>query len=259
MQTRLLSLGIFIWFSLHQLHQYQIQLGKICCLSCYPLYIKFFVVIFCKINALSPQLHGFVQISQAFGAAINIRIILFVDEGYSLTIAKLIVVSYGFVNLDFFRSYMNNICIDLGTIQTLALDYVVAVYPLLLVILSYILIELHARNFRFIWWIWKPFRRVFSGNWDVHSSIIKTFATFLLLSYGMLLSVTFDLLIPSKLYNVMDWIGLRQRTSFWKYSWSLFCMDYQGIVYAILSLWLQPQLLVLYHDCQTLQSMLFNV
>lgn len=206
--------------------------AKFVALAVIPSTLSFFVVIICKINALSPQLHGFVQISQAFGAAINIRTIIFVDEGYSLTIAKLISLPYGFVNLDFFRPYMKNICVDLNTLQTLALDYIVAVYPLFLVILSYILIELHARNCRFILWIWKPFRQVFSGNWDIHSSIIKTFATFLLLSYGKLLSVTFDLLIPSKLYNVSgEFLGFYL---YYDASYKYFHIDH--IPYAVIAL-----------------------
>lgn len=167
-----------------------------------PSTVCFFLIITCKINALSPQLHGFVQISQAFAAAINLRMLLFVTDGYSLEITKIIALPYGAINFDFFRSFSNSICFNLTTLQVLALDYVTAIYPLLLALIAFILIQLHAKNCRLILWIWKPFRKVFSGDWDMHSSIIKAFATLLLLSYGKLLSVTFDLLIPTKLYNV---------------------------------------------------------
>ena len=175
---------------------------KFIALALTPSTFFFFLVVIFRINALSPQLHGFVQISQAFGAAINIRILLFASDGYVLELAKLIAIPYGIVNLDFFRTFVTTICVDLTTLQTLALDYVTAVYPLLLLTVTYIFIELHAKNCKLIVWIWKPFRRLFSGAWDIHSSIIKAFATFILLSYGKLLSVTFDLLIPTRIYDV---------------------------------------------------------
>ena len=91
-----------------------------------PSTVFFFLVVIFRINALSPKLHGFVQISQAFGAAINIRAVLFVSDGYVLEIAKLMAIPYGVVNLDFFRTLVTNICVDLTTLQTLALHYVTA-------------------------------------------------------------------------------------------------------------------------------------
>ena len=80
-----------------------------------------------------------------------------------------------------------NIYLDLTTLQTLALDYAIAIYPLLLVIIIYIVIELHARWYRVLIWLWRPFHRccvrfMITRAMDIQSSIIKVFATFLLLS-----------------------------------------------------------------------------
>ena len=48
-------------------------------------------------------------------------------------------------------------------------------------------------------WLWRPFHRCFvrfQRQWDIRTSLIDAFATFLLLSYVKLLSVSFDLLFP---------------------------------------------------------------
>ncbi len=49
--------------------------------------------------------------------------------------------------LNFFRSFDLGICLGTGTLATLALDLALGVYPLLLMILSYIMIRLYDRNF----------------------------------------------------------------------------------------------------------------
>ena len=64
------------------------------------------------------------------------------------------------------------------------------------------LIEFHARNFRLLVYLWRPFRRVFihfRKQWDC---IVQVFATFLLLSNVKFLSVPFDLLTPTEVYNI---------------------------------------------------------
>ena len=50
---------------------------------------------------------------------------------------------------------------SLNNMNVLLLNFVSVLYPLFLVISTYILIELHARNFRPIVIMWKPFGRCF--------------------------------------------------------------------------------------------------
>lgn len=59
-------------------------------------------------------------------------------------------------------------------------------------------------NFPLIVKIWMPFQRClskFSKKWEIRNSIISYFATFILLSYVKILNVSFDLLLPTTLYN----------------------------------------------------------
>ena len=64
---------------------------------------------------------------------------------------------YGIWNLDFFRTVLPPICLDITPLQALVLDYAIAFYPLLLVVMTYILISLHSRDVRVVVWLWKPF------------------------------------------------------------------------------------------------------
>ena len=162
------------------------------------------LVILFRINVLCPHLYLPVQVSQIFGSALNIRPLVYLTPDSALLFVKMMLIPYGITNMDFFRTLVNSLCVDLTTLQTLALDYIIAIYPLILVLITYIVVELHAKHFKIIVWIWKPFSTFLTRrlNWDIHSSIVKVFATFLLLSYGKLLNVTFDLLLPTRLYNV---------------------------------------------------------
>ena len=104
-------------------------------------------------------------------------------------------------NLDFFRGLYPDICLDVSTLTVLALDYAVAIYPLLLTVVSYILIELHARNLKLLVLLWKPFRYVlkqFLRDWNSRTTVIDAFATFFQLLFVKMASVSVDLLLPVK-------------------------------------------------------------
>ena len=89
---------------------------------------------------------------------------------------------------------MNN---NFKAIDALALEYLVAFYPIFLILLTYVCIKLHENNFRPIVWLWKPFHRHvvhLRRRWDSKASIINAFTTFLLLSFSKILFVSFTLL-----------------------------------------------------------------
>ena len=112
---------------------------------------------------------------------------------------------YGIWNLDFFRPFYSDLCLGIGILPTLALDYVIAVYPLLLMIISYLLIVLYDRNYRVVSMLFRPFLALFSlfkKNWDIRTSVIDAFTSFFLLSNVKFLSVSFDLLVPTKIYHL---------------------------------------------------------
>ena len=106
-------------------------------------------------------------------------------------------------NLDFFRMVHSPFCLhpNTSTLQVLSLDYIIAAYPLALIILTYTLVTLHYQNCRLVVCLWRPFLRCCIHIRSIHNSLVDAFATFLLLSYVKFLSVSFDILAPTYLWD----------------------------------------------------------
>ena len=172
-----------------------------------PLTLFYLIVLFFKINVVSGHLHHVVFFSQAMSIAALSRIMyqrLHKQPAYFI-MAKVFLSLYGIWNLDFFRPFYSDLCLGIGILPTLALDYVIAVYPLLLMIISYLLIVLYDRNYRVVSMLFRPFLALFSlfkKNWDIRTSVIDAFTSFFLLSNVKFLSVSFDLLMPTKVYHL---------------------------------------------------------
>ena len=104
-----------------------------------------------------------------------------------------------------FWSILPGICLNVSTLEAFALDACIAVYPMILICISYCLIELYDRNVLCIVYIWRPFRlifRLFRENWDIRTSVIDSFATFFLLSYVKILSVSADLMTFTSVHEL---------------------------------------------------------
>ena len=171
-----------------------------------PLTAFFFLVVLFKFSGTSPLLRAFITVSQGLSSPVWIRVLL--RSGERTTIIDFMIKSlatvYGLWNLDFFRTIIPPICLNITPLQALLLDYGIAFYPILLVIVSYILIRLYCHNTRLAIWIWKLFKRCSNTSgtkWEIQGSIVNAFATFLLLSYMKVLVVSFDLLIYTEIYN----------------------------------------------------------
>ena len=168
-----------------------------------PLTLFYFLVVFFKLSVNTSSLHGFILVSQAFSMPAYTRLILNSTRGTTQTSTKVLSALYGIWNLDFFRAFTTGICLKIDSLSILALDNGIAVFPLLLTLLSYCLIELHDRNFRVIVFIWKPFRHLlmlFRRNWHSRTSVVDAYSTFFTLSYIKLLNVSFDMLVPTRVY-----------------------------------------------------------
>ena len=76
----------------------------------------------------------------------------------------------------------------------LALDYIVAVYPFLLIFITYLLVTAYDRRCRLLLYLWKPFKMCFRKTWNIRASLIQIIATFILLSYVKLLGTSFEIL-----------------------------------------------------------------
>ena len=165
-----------------------------------------FIVVF-NINITSSRLNGVVLFSQVITmpALARILVLTFKTRPNFLRVLKIAFPLYSFWNLDFFRTLIPDICMNVSTLGALALDYAIAVYPIFLIALSYVLILLYDRDIGCLVYMWRPFHKVFSifkRNWDIRTSIIDSFTTFFLLSYVKVLSVSNDLLVYVHVYSL---------------------------------------------------------
>ena len=126
---------------------------------------------------------------------------------YSNRMSTVVVAAlYGFCNLYIFQDIIPPFCLTnhLSTLQAFALDYVLAFYPLVVIVFLYVCIRLHAGDFRPVVYCWKPCLKCFlrfRRSFDPKTSVIDAFATFILLSYVKLLFVAGRFLFPTRLFN----------------------------------------------------------
>ena len=152
-----------------------------------PLTVFYLFILAFNINVTSSRLHGMVWYSQTMSMPSFIRTMLLalsIGNAQYLTFAKVI---YTLWNLDLFRFVIPDFCFDVSTLQALALEYLIALYPFVLILFSYFLIVLYDRKVPFVVTVWKPFGWVlvkFRKSWDIHTSVLDSFATFFLLSYA---------------------------------------------------------------------------
>ena len=175
-----------------------------------PVTIFFLIVVFFNISITTGPATSFVYFSQII--TMPIEVFHFQDifrramGPPGRILLNIIIVPYSIWNLDFFRTVIPSFCLhpSLKTMHVMALSYVGAFYPLFLVIVSYLFIQLYARGARGVVCICRPFCMLlgrFRRNWQIRTSVIDAFATFLVLAYTKLCSTSFFLLVPINIYN----------------------------------------------------------
>ena len=236
-----------------------------------PLTVFFLVVIFFQFSALSASMIAFIMFSQFISSPSVMTLIssfAYFSENHpadrNINLVSSLEVTatvFGIWNLDFFRMLYKPYCLhpNLSVIQVMCLDYAVAMYPLFLIVSTYMLFKLHVR-FKVVQLFFKPIGWLFTHfnhQWNASTSLIEAFATFILLSYVKVINTSFDILMPTQLYNVSGQVGL--------YTYYNGSMDYFGhdhLPYAVLAIFMfiifniVPFLLLCLYPCQCFQSCL---
>ena len=107
---------------------------------------------------------------------------------------NILVSFYGIWNLDFFRNVIPPFCVSpqIKPVHINFLYFVSAIYPLFLIIMSWVAIHLYSRNFKPVVWLWNRLKwilcncRCLNVDQDATNTMINVFATFFLLSYAKL-------------------------------------------------------------------------
>ena len=134
-------------------------------------------VIFCQITIAEINYHySFIFDYTVYHVSSFLRILL----DLSMTVSQ-------FWCLQFLKAIIPPFCISekLTAIHVNMLNLVPAIYPLVLVIISCILMELHARNYRIVGILWKPFKIILSKaniTAVTGDAVFHAFASFIFLS-----------------------------------------------------------------------------
>ena len=161
-----------------------------------PITLFYIFTLLFKFNANLPNIHAHVLVAHLIYSPQILR--LYSVQYNRDIVEKLVAFTYGIWNFDFLSAFHTKLCTPLTTLQALSLGYVAPCYALLLIIITYAIIELHSRGCKIVVLLSNLFRkcaRHLNIPKNDRSSIIDVFATFLLLSYNRLLSTHIDLLM----------------------------------------------------------------
>lgn len=172
-----------------------------------PLTVFFILVMVFRISANAETLSGYILMSQIITTPAQLRYISSLKMNkYGSVATKIASAALAVWNLDFFRGVYEPFCYheSMSALHIVSLEYLIALYPLCLILLTYVIVYVHDR-FPAVARTCRPVHRVLSRmrrQWDIKKSLVDGFTTFLLLSYIKILNASFDLLVPTTLYNM---------------------------------------------------------
>ena len=144
-------------------------------------------VLFCQTTIAAITYHQFFMYNYIkYHMSLSLKVLL----DLSLTVSQ-------FWSLQFLKVIIPPFCISekLTGIHVNMLNLVPAIYPLVLVIISCILMELHARNYRIVGILWKPFNIILSKaniTAVTGDAVFHAFASFIFLSNTSVMFTTFQ-------------------------------------------------------------------
>lgn len=226
-----------------------------------PLTVFYIVVVTLRMSVTSEKLNGFVLISQIVSTPIHCRYLASLYANKPGSIAFEICISlFSVWNLDFFKSLYEPFCINnkMSSMTIVSLDFIIALYPLFLIFLTYIAAQIHD-NIHIVKHLCRPIFSRLSKHFNMKRSLIDSFATFILLSYIKILNATFDILLPTTLYN-MSGDFMSKQYLYYDGTKKIFHHSHAG--YAILALTMTfifnitPLLILLLYPCNFFQRFL---
>ena len=178
-----------------------------------PLTVFYFIVVISKISITNSKLNGIIFNIQIMLSSVLLELMLYtwIDTSTSnvsnvISAIKAIKLFFEFVNLNFFRDFYPTICLgpNFSPLEVVALDYITAIFPFFLILFSYILIRLYDRNVTILVLAWKPFKcclDYFYANMAPRTSLVETFASFILLSSVKILATSLTILSYVDIYD----------------------------------------------------------
>ena len=182
-------------------------------LEMFPLTVLYLIILLFQVNITSGSVTCFIFYSQlsviAFDRGFDgddplVSGIIHAIGNHSVTkwLFNIIMTFYDVWNLRFFRYLLPPFCISshLKPIHISFLDYISVFYPMCLIFLTWVCVELYDRKFRLLVWLWKPFQRCLKGK-EYHIDFINAFASFFLLSFTKTTYQVLLLLVKRRIEN----------------------------------------------------------
>ena len=169
--------------------------------------IMYLAVVLFEINGTASPFNVIITYSQLSVNGIIVGSGLYVTLACNLSrkFPQYFLTLFGMWNLDFFRLVLPPVCIStfVKAIDILLFDYIIAFFPLLITIFVLVGIELYDRNCHIMAiCLSAPLKLLCrKRNWNPKKTILKTCATFLLLSYSKILFVSINLIFAVPLYD----------------------------------------------------------
>ena len=159
-----------------------------------------------------------------------------VNLGYVLPIT--IITVYGIWNMDFFRHVVPAFCVSRhqSILSAISSGYISAVWPLFLIIMISLSMELHKRNFKAVVHTWKLIDRVSSGAIQrrfAETNLIHTFASFFLLSYYKTIYVSSAILGASRPSYLNTENGTLSPSTWHSFDPQIHYFSHDHLVYAV--------------------------
>ena len=200
-----------------------------------PLTLFYILVTLFSISFTSPTLSAVVTVFQIGVNPLQLQVFVGLVKSKVVLSPKLLKVALSFAsfwNLDFFRMYYS-FCLHprASAMDIMALEYAMAVFPVFLIGITFALVKLHDHRFkplvltwRLIGLILKPLRR----QWNVRTSLVDVFASFIYLSSTRLLWTSMGLLVPIKVYTYLERSDGRMQLITKHYLFSVPSVEYFG-------------------------------
>ena len=176
-----------------------------------PITVMLILVIIFNISVTSGPANAFIFFAQIIsttygvdaGGIINYQSISPIASGFRQFYTAI----YGIWNLDFFTSIDYHgwlFCLgpDINALHVIALKYIAALYPLLVLLIIIVLLHLYDNNYRIIVCIFRPLHKLSARclhRLNLQRSIMDSFATFLIFSYVKFAVISCNLLYPCPL------------------------------------------------------------
>ena len=167
------------------------------------------LIVLFKISVNNGHANMFVLYAQTFSGQISVwgvQFVLLQKDNLFANIGKYVVIPlYAIWNLEFFQTLLPPFCIStqLSPLTKLALNYIVAMYPLIIIFLFLVINYVYEKDYRIVTCILRPIDNCLARIYrklGITNTLVDAFATFITLSYDKVCWVSFQIVGFNTLY-----------------------------------------------------------